>query len=140
MTIKTLKQGIEPLLSYVTELASNSRVEEGVDLGIYEMLDILKNELLVRDVDMTQVGLNMSLEKLVFGHRTVTDTPQAFEDDEPMCELSKEAAAYIWERLQDNVKDAEQQASSEQSAFSHGRLKGCRKATELLRDLFDANE
>ena len=37
---------------------------EGKRLAYYEILDTIKNELIVRDVDLKQYGLDIELEKL----------------------------------------------------------------------------
>ena len=43
----------------------NSDFENGRRLAYYEMLDTIKNELILRDVDISKYGLNINLEELL---------------------------------------------------------------------------
>ncbi len=43
----------------------NSEFMEGKKLAYYEVLDTIKNELIVRDVDLKPFGLNSILENLI---------------------------------------------------------------------------
>ena len=40
---------------------------DGKLLAYYEMLDTIKNELIVRDVDLKEFGLDINLEKFISG-------------------------------------------------------------------------
>lgn len=43
----------------------DSDFENGRRLAYYEMLDTIKNELILRDVDISKYGLNINLEELL---------------------------------------------------------------------------
>ena len=43
----------------------NSDFENGRRLAYYEILDTIKNELILRDVDISKYGLNINLEELL---------------------------------------------------------------------------
>lgn len=42
-----------------------SAFEDGRRLGYYEVLDIVKNELTVREIDLEQFGLDFDLDSIV---------------------------------------------------------------------------
>ena len=46
-------------------ITDNSDFENGRRLAYYEMLDTIKNELILRDVDISKYGLNINLEELL---------------------------------------------------------------------------
>ena len=47
-----------------SEKDKNDAFSRGRRLAYYEMLDILKNELDVRDVDLAEFGLNFDVDKI----------------------------------------------------------------------------
>lgn len=47
------------------ESSDKSQFSEGKKLAYYEILDTIKNELIVRDIDIKSLGLDVILEKLL---------------------------------------------------------------------------
>lgn len=63
---------LEFIVSRVLENAKNaadnndkSEFEQGKKLAYYEILDTIKNELIVRDIELKEFGLDMMLESLL---------------------------------------------------------------------------
>lgn len=63
---------LEFIVSRVLENAKNaadnndkSEFEQGKKLAYYEILDTIKNEIIVRDIELKEFGLDMMLESLL---------------------------------------------------------------------------
>ena len=68
------KEGLAYIVSRILDNAKDTFEEsktdksdfiDGKKLAYYEMLDTIKNELIVRDVDLETFGLDINLEKYV---------------------------------------------------------------------------
>ncbi|MGN1132962.1 MAG: hypothetical protein ACI4RN_00755 [Oscillospiraceae bacterium] len=68
LTESELEYIISRVLDNANEAAENadeSQFSEGKKLAYYEILDTIKNELIVRDIDVKPLGLDVVLEKLL---------------------------------------------------------------------------
>ena len=61
----SLKYVIARLVENANDAVKESEIDKGRRLAYYEMLDILKSELDVRDADLKELGLDFDIDKLV---------------------------------------------------------------------------
>ena len=58
---------LERAFESIEELNDSSDFSNGRKLAFYEVADIIKSELYVRDIDLDKFGLNIDLEKTFIG-------------------------------------------------------------------------
>lgn len=75
MTVESYKYILARILERAFESIeeakeNNSDFDNGRKLAYYEVADIIKNELLVRDADLKKFGLDMDLENTFYGKKS----------------------------------------------------------------------
>ena len=77
------KDGIKYIISRIVDRAndtiiesdeSNDDFEKGKLMAYYEVLDMIKSELYIRDQDLKELGLDINLADNFFGNHKTTDT------------------------------------------------------------------